>query len=191
MQRYALKADTRAFETLLRRFRVELFGFFVRACRDRQAAEDLYQETFIRVIRSASAYSPTARFRTWLFTIAHNLLTDHYRRQSIRRIVTPFDRNDDEDGSDRDYPDQAGIAADKKVELLEYARALREILAELPAEQREVFLLRENAGLDFREAAGILGCSENTAKSRMRYALEKIRDEFSKRGLMPGKQVRG
>lgn len=192
MRRYTVKADIRAFETLLKRFRVELFGFFIRACHDREAAEDLYQETFIRVIRSASAYCPTARFRTWLFTIARNLLTDHYRRQSIRKIVTPLDRDDDDaDSPDRDYPDQTAIPADKSVELFEYAKALREILAELPVEQREVFLLRENAGLDFWEVAGILGCSENTAKSRMRYALEKIRNEFAKRGLLPQKQVRG
>lgn len=186
MERYSQKADVKAFEILLRRFRTELFGFLVRSCGDHALAEDLYQETFIRVIKAASTYSSSARFRTWIFTIARNLLTDHYRRQSVRRIVMPLNRSTDPDDEENaDYPDRDVAPADARVASIEIAGALRDILAELPAEQREMFLLREEAGLDFKEAARVTGCSENTAKSRMRYALLKMRDEFTRRGLIP------
>ncbi len=178
------RGDARAFETLMRRHRTTVHAFLCRLTGDRARAEDLLQETFLRVVRSASAWEPKARFRTWLFTIARNLAADEARRQVFRQAAPLGDPAPD--GTPRAEPaaEDARAPDDAAGDALVRPR-LEAALAALPPEQREVFLLREHAGFSFPEIAEATGVNENTVKSRMRYALLSLRDRLAAEGLGP------
>ena len=170
--------EVRAFEQLVTRHRKSVYNFLLRYVRDRAAAEDLMQETFLRVIKSAAHYQPQAKFTTWVFTIARNLCIDAARREKHRRVASL----DAPTGSDGDGAPLVELLSDGAagVDRNAIGRQLQErmvaAVAALPEEQREIFLLREVADLQFNEIAGVVGVSENTVKSRMRYALEKLRE---------------
>ncbi len=176
MQRFQA-GDDRAFEVLVRRHRTPVFSFLVRLTGDRARAEDLCQEAFLRVVRAADGWQPRAPFRTWLFSIARNQAVDEARRQAFRR-AEPLDGAASRAASDDPAPDRSADAA-----LLR--PRLEAALAALPDEQREVFLLREYAGLRFHEIAEVTGTPENTVKSRMRYALESLREKLAALGIGP------
>ncbi|MCD4654471.1 sigma-70 family RNA polymerase sigma factor [bacterium] len=184
MLRYSRNGDIAAFEVLLKRYQNQLFGFLIQSCRSRDRAEDLYQETFFRVVRSAGNYKTSASFRTWLFTIARNLLIDEHRKTLTRPQETRTKNHDT-----NEFIDSTIVSETPDAERIMRSREIRETiqsaLASLPEQQREMFLLRENAGLDFKEAARITACSVNTAKSRMRYALLRIREKLEQSGLIP------
>jgi RNA polymerase sigma-70 factor (ECF subfamily) len=175
--------DARAFEVLVRRHRTIVFSFLVRLTGDRGRAEDLCQETFLKVVKASAGWEERARFTTWLFAIARNLAVDESRRQAFRRTeplepVRPDERPRAEAAAEDLPPDQAADAALIRPRL-------EAALQALPPEQREVFLLREYSGLKFAEIAEVTGTPENTVKSRMRYALEALRAELAARGIGP------
>jgi RNA polymerase sigma-70 factor, ECF subfamily len=175
--------DAGAFEVLLRRHRAPLFTFLVRMLGDKERAEDLAQETFVRVIKGAQEWEARARFQTWLFTIARNLCVDASRRDRFRRAESL-----DADGPDGASPMVDSVPGDeidpaRGAESALLRPLLQKALLALPAEQREVFLLREQAGVPFKEIAGVLAVNENTAKSRMRYALEGLRKALVAAGI--------
>ena len=175
--------DVGAFELLLRRHRAPLYTFLLRMLGDKARAEDLAQETFLRIVKGAQQWEHRARFQTWLFTIARNLCADQGRRQRFRRTDSL-----DAEGPDGESPLVDSLAATDPgpARGAESAR-LRPILARallgLPADQREVFLLREQAGLAFKEIASLTGANENTVKSRMRYALLALRKALDAAGI--------
>jgi len=177
------QGDPGAFESLLRRHRAPLFTFLLRMLGDRERAEDLAQETFLRIVKGAQAWERRARFQTWLFTIARNLCVDHARRDRFRRADSL-----DAQGPDGEAPlgdSVPGREPDpgRGAESARLRPLLQEALLSLPAEQREVFVLREQAGLAFREIAEMVGVNENTVKSRMRYALEGLRKALLAAGV--------
>ena len=179
------QGDAGAFERLLRRHRAPLYTFLLRMLGDREQAEDLAQETFVRVIKGAAAWEHRARFQTWLYAIARNLCVDRARRDKFRRMDSA-DAPLDEDGPtilDRAASDAPG--PDRAVESERLRPLLARALLALPAEQREVFILREQAGLPFKEIATLVGANENTVKSRMRYALEGLRKALEAAGVSP------
>ncbi|ABS24468.1 RNA polymerase, sigma-24 subunit, ECF subfamily [Anaeromyxobacter sp. Fw109-5] len=173
--------DARAFEALVGRHRTPVFSFLVRLTADRARAEDLCQEVFLKVVKASRTWEERARFRTWLYAIARNLAVDEARRAAFRR-AEPLDA-----------PGLAGAAAypagdpapDAAAEAALLRPKLEAALAALPDEQREVFLLREYAGLRFAEIADVTGTPENTVKSRMRYALEGLREALAALGVGP------
>lgn len=167
--------DARAFEVLVRRHRTPIFSFLLRLTGDRARAEDLCQETFLKAVRAASAWEPRARFQTWLYAIARNQAVDESRRQAFRRAEALDPATE---ASDAPSPDRAAEGALLRPKL-------EAALAALPDEQREVFLLREYAGLRFHEIASVTGVPENTVKSRMRYALEGLRERLAALGIGP------
>ena len=183
MMRYAA-GEVAAFEELLNRHEKAVFNFIARFLGDRTAAEDLVQEVFLRVIRTAGSYKKKAKFRTWLFTITRNLCIDATRRRG-RRSEVSLNRSmssDDDDGGtsflDR-VPDKDDPGGASKSIRAEFRARLQSALTELPDEQREVFTMREFGGLKFREIAEALSISENTVKSRMRYALQTLRGHLA------------
>jgi len=184
MRRYQ-KGDVGAFEALLRRHRAAVHAFLCRLTGDSGRAEDLTQETWMRVVASAPRWEVRARFRTWCYSIARNLAVDEARR-AVHRAA------DSLDASRRGAPPLAESAVaetpgpDRVAESTLLRPRLEAALAALPQEQREVFVLREYAGVPFAEIAEITGAPVPTVKSRMRYALESLRAELVRHGVLPG-----
>jgi RNA polymerase sigma-70 factor (ECF subfamily) len=162
--------DGTAFDLLYARHKGALFRYCLRHCRGRSIAEEIFQDVWMRVIGARQRYQQRAKFTTWLYRIAHNRIIDSYRSDKSGKFQS-FD--DDEIGAvpaaDRnDEPDHR-LASDQQ------ATRLRTLLGELPAEQRDVFLLHEEAGLGLEAIAEVSGVGRETAKSRLRYALSKLR----------------
>ena len=181
MLRYK-EGDLEAFEILLERYQQPLFNFVLRFCNDYHQAEDLVQEVFLRLIKSAKSYEPKAKFSTYIYTFAHNICIDNFRRGKKRKTTSlsqPIDVEQELTLEDTVKDERANPEKDYRQKTLE--KALQEAVSELPEEQREVFLLREQMNLPFEEIARVVGCLPSTAKSRMRYALQSIRQKLEKR----------
>jgi RNA polymerase sigma-70 factor (ECF subfamily) len=172
------RGDLGAFEVLVRRHRTPVFSFLARLTGEPARAEDLCQEVFLRVVKASSGWEPRAKVRTWVYAMARNLAVDDARRATFRR-TEPLDAPAARAASSPEPTPERGAAAALLRPKLEAA------LAALPREQREVFLLREHAGLRFAEIADVTGTPENTVKSRMRYALEGLRDRLAELGVGP------
>jgi RNA polymerase sigma-70 factor (ECF subfamily) len=156
--------DARAFEILYARHRTRLYRFVLRSVKARALAEELYQEVWMRVIEARASYAPKARFTTWLYTIAHNRLVDHWRKRGLTLVALEAD----------DVPSASPDPADHaqaRESLARFAAALDA----LPALQREAFLLHEEGELSVAEIAAATGANEETAKSRLRYAMAKLK----------------
>jgi RNA polymerase sigma-70 factor, ECF subfamily len=174
--------DAEAFEVLLRRHRAPVFTFLHRLVGERTRAEDLLQETWLKVVSAAPRWEERALFRTWLYSIARNLAVDEARRMSYRRS-----RSLDEPQGDRPPAAEVlpadGPEPDRGAESALLRPKLEAALASLPEEQREVFVLREYAGVPFQEIGEITGVPLGTVKSRMRYALEGLRRKLEELGV--------
>jgi RNA polymerase sigma-70 factor, ECF subfamily len=177
------KGEVRAFELLLTRHRKPVYNFILRFVGDKETAEDLLQEAFMRVIKGAEAYKRQAKFTTWLYTIARNLCVDQTRRRKHRKhasLDAPMDGSDDS-GTLLDVIASNEMASDRQSLNKQLHETMHRAVSALSEEQREVFLMREFLDLPFKQIADIVGVPENTVKSRMRYALEKLRldlDEY-------------
>lgn len=175
--------DADAFEILVTRHSRGLYNFLLRSVHAPARAEELLQEVLLRVIRSKDRYRRSARFTTWVYTIARNLCVDESRRARFRdheSLDAPRRRG----GHDGSQTMMSTIASDElPLDLVAESPRLRErintAVLRLPADQREVFLMRLMAGMSFREIGETVGAPENTVKSRMRYALDKLRDELA------------
>ena len=168
MQAYA-QGDARAFERLYVRHKGPLYRYLVRQSRDREIANDLFQETWSRVVSSRARYQQRAKFQTFLYTIAHNCFVDHCRRSAVRPIAN------DEVDAEQFVTAPASDGPQIQAERAELRDRYRAALLELPGEQRDVFLLYEESGLSLEEIGQITGVSMETAKSRLRYAVAKLR----------------
>src|SRR5437879_4550010 len=177
------QGDVGAFELLLRRYRAPLFTFLLRMLGDREKAEDLAQETFLRIVKGAQEWEHRAKFTTWLFTIARNLSVDHSRRERFRRADSLDAQGPDDEPAMVDSVPGREVDPARGAESLRLRPVLQKALLALPPEQREVFLLREQAGVPFKEIAELTGVNENTVKSRMRYALEGLRKALLAAGV--------
>lgn len=158
--------DVDAFEVLYRRHNDALYRYLLRLSRHPATAEDVFQEVWSKIINSRSRYRPTAKFTTFLYRVAHNCFIDHVRRN--RRHGNTADVDPDSQAGDSD-----GLEAETERELAR--RRMLAALAELPEDQRDAFLLREEAGLSLDEIAHVTGANRETAKSRLRYATSKLK----------------
>lgn len=176
MERFAA-GDAGAFEVLLERHERGVYNFIYRLMRDREVANDLLQETFLRVVKNAKKYSRKAKFTTWLYTIARNQCIDTLRKKKHRNHASldqPAGKNPDGRTLLERLP---GNSSDghTRADANEVRQRIEQAISQLSDEQREVFVMREFRQLKFREIAEVVGVSENTIKSRMRYALENLR----------------
>jgi RNA polymerase sigma-70 factor (ECF subfamily) len=178
--------DARALTALVGRHRQAVFNFILRYVAHRQRAEDLLQETWLKVVRGSADYQPKAKFTTWVYTIARNLCVDSARKETYRQTDS-LDAPAGADAGGRELsetvPDEATAAPDRAADNARLRPLLTRALMALPVEQREVFLLREYQGVGFKEIAEVTGVNENTVKSRMRYALEGLRRQLAELGV--------
>jgi RNA polymerase sigma-70 factor (ECF subfamily) len=172
MLRYAA-GELAAFDQLYERHELRLWRFVFRSAPTRAIAEELLQEVWFAVAREAGHYRPSARFTTWLFTIARNRVIDHAR---VKRAEISIDADRGEQPPLREsLPDTTVRLPDAAAEASEQADAIIGAVNQLPAEQREVFLLQADGELSLEEIAAVTGSSFETTKSRLRYARSKLR----------------
>ncbi|MBN2358721.1 MAG: RNA polymerase sigma factor [Deltaproteobacteria bacterium] len=186
MQRYQ-KGDVRAFEQLLRRHQRPVFHFALRFLGQDEAAQDALQEIFLRVVKNAPRYERRAKFTTWLYTIARNHCIDASRKARYRRtspLSVPVGGEEGGRSLEETIPGHEP-EPDRSAHNRRLKQAIDNAIAALGEDQREVFILREHCGLAFKEIGDITGVPENTVKSRMRYALEKLREQLRAGGFEP------
>jgi RNA polymerase sigma-70 factor (ECF subfamily) len=172
------KGDAQAFETLMKRFESPLSAFIYQKLRNPNMTTDLLQETFLRVVKYAQNYDSSAKVKTWIYTIAQNLCIDEMRKKKKVHVSIDAPMHDDSDLKLGDTLKSNEQSALDYLEENENQKAIHLALEGLNVDQKEVFLMREERGLKFHEIAQILNISENTVKSRMRYALEYLREQL-------------
>jgi RNA polymerase sigma-70 factor (ECF subfamily) len=171
------RGEAAAFEQLYARYRRQIFTYVLRSARDTAAAEELTQDIFMRVLERAEDFRGQSKFSTWLYSITRNLCVDHSRKMSFRRhrsLDAPLRRDEAGGATLGDQTEKPQVPTDRQVESESIRGRLTAAIEALPEDQREVFLLRQVENVPFAEIASIVGISENTAKSRMRYALERL-----------------
>jgi RNA polymerase sigma-70 factor, ECF subfamily len=165
------RGEMRAFETLYARHRGALYRYLMRQARDGEIANDLFQEVWSRVVTNRARYEPRAKFSTFLFTLAHNCFIDHCRRTRARPAGMGIE---DADAADLLPADDRG-SPHRELERREDRQRYLTALDSLPAEQRDVYLLHEESDLSLEEIARVTGVGAETAKSRLRYAVNKLK----------------
>ena len=172
MMRYC-DGDAGAFESLYTKHKGGIYRYLLRQTDSRVAAE-LHQEVWMNLVRHHKNYQPSARFSTYLYTIAHNRVIDHYR-SNARRLPASYAKDIQE--TEPAAPTQYDPAA--RYQLSIQVKHVLAAIAALPEAQREAFLLREEGGLTLEEIATVTGSSRETVKSRLRYAVNKLRQTLS------------
>lgn len=165
--------DAEAFERLYQRYRSKLYRHLAHQCGDTRLAEELFQDIWLKVIAARSSYEPLASFATWLFRIAHHRLLDHYRKNGRDALASYAD---DEVLAAIPAPTNSDPA--HAAEQSAIAMRIQQALAALPAAQREAFLMAEAGGMSLEEIAAATSTGRETIKSRLRYALGKLRNSL-------------
>jgi RNA polymerase sigma factor (sigma-70 family) len=169
------RGEGSAFEALYRRHESRIFRYLYRNVRDEAGANDLMQEVWFAVARNAQRYQPTAKFSTWLFTLAHHRMVDMIRGS---RPLQSLDAGEGEEG-EATLHDRLAADRDREPQVVaqaqEDAAALLKAVEQLPSEQRAAFLLQAEGDLSVEEIAAATGTSFETVKSRLRYARAKLR----------------
>lgn len=172
--------DAAAFDELYARHRGGLYRFITRQCRVRERAEEIFQDVWMSLIQATERYRVEAQFRTWLYTVAHNKLMDYFRGNARAEAVLFEIKNTDNESGDSAATIE-GVASRTEepmvqAESRQQGAAILKLLESLPAPQREAFLLFEEGGLSVEEIAQATGVSFEAAKSRLRYAVAKLRE---------------
>jgi RNA polymerase sigma-70 factor (ECF subfamily) len=168
--------NTGMFDSLVQRYRDDLIGYLYRMVENRSVAEDLAQETFLRAYRSRAGYRPTAKFTTWLYSIAIRLALNWLRDNRGRRLE-PIE-GEYKDGRPRELADRAPLA-DQALIAAHRVRSVRRALAELPERQRTVVLMHKYQDMTYEEIATALGCSSQAVKSMLFRAHTNLRHKLS------------
>lgn len=176
-----IKGDQSAIETLINRHRSKVFTYILLTIKNQQLAEDLFQETFIKVIQSlrGGKYKDNGRFLSWVIRIAHNLIIDHFRKEKQMNSVS----NDDTEVDLFNSKKLSDKNIEEEIVNSQIQAELRSLINELPDDQREVVLLRHYGELSFKEIADQTDVSINTALGRMRYALINLRKLIKQKDL--------
>jgi len=158
--------DVGAFEVLYRRHKDAIYRYLLRLSGHRDVAEDIFQEVWGKIVKSRASYRPTAKFTTFLYHVAHNCFIDHVRRNK---------RHSNNTALDPEFHSDPGETPETTTERSLARERLLQALKSLPDEQRDAFLLHEEGGLTVDQIAAVTGSNRETAKSRLRYAVNKLR----------------
>jgi len=169
--------NARAFDFLIDRYKRPLFSYLGRVVGEKETAEDMFQDVFIKVIKNIKNYNESGKFHHWLFKIASNLVIDYGRRNHKKTQI--FQQVSDSDFEKA--PSGSITIPSQKIEHKEIRVMLDEAIQKLPEEQKQVLLLREHSGLTFKEIASILDRPLNTVLAQMRYALLSLRKNLEKK----------
>ncbi len=175
--------DNESFGTLVARWERPLFHFVYRMISRPEDARDICQETFLRVLNKADRFKPGAKFSTWMYQIALNLCRDQLRKKRRWSAVVVERNSDFEPEPAQSAVHQIDDNPAEAAERTERRQLITQALGEIPAEQREVLVMKEFEGMKFREIAEILGCPESTVKSRMYYGLNGLKAALAKQGF--------
>ena len=163
------KDDQLAFNKLYERYRQALYRYMRRNLYVSESVlDELYQDVWLKLINSRQHYQVKASFKTFLYQIASNTLKDYFRRESVRKIMSNLEH-------DSEVVD-SGMLPDEVVAKNDLIMKFKQTLNELPQKQRDVFLLREEAGLTSAQIADVMQVSVDTVKSRMRYAVKRLKE---------------
>lgn len=165
-----------AFEELLNRHKVRVYSYILMMVKNRDLAEDIFQETFIKVINTLKSgrYNEEGKFLPWVMRIAHNIVIDHYRRG--KKISYVRSRVHEEEGVDVfSFLKHSDTSPEERLIQLQTNQRVQQLIRYLPQDQKDVLIMRAYAGLSFQEIAEQTNVSINTALGRMRYALINLR----------------
>lgn len=168
------RGNMNAFEQLYDRHETGVWRFVFRSVQNQAVADDLVQELWFAVARTAASYEPTAKFKTWLFTMARNRVIDHARTAKNHTSIDA--ENDDGESVFSDLAADSRLGPLRQVTSREQAKALLNAIEQLPADQREAFLLQAEGDMSVDDIAAATGVSFETAKSRLRYARNKLKE---------------
>lgn len=168
-----LKGDKQSLEVLINRHRKKVYTYIFLIIKDQHLAEDIFQDTFIKVIKSLKdgRYRDNGRFLSWVIRIAHNLMIDHFRKEKQLNTIS----NDSYETDIFNSRKFSGLTIEDELVNDQITKDVRRLVQELPEDQREVVILRHYCGLSFKEIADHTNVSINTALGRMRYALINLR----------------
>ena len=169
-----VRGDAMAFERLYARHKGPTYRYFLRHTSDRGAADELHQDVWLKVVAARERYVAAARFTTWLYTLARHRLVDHWRAHRGSRFSSLDDDGDAGPPADGDAPADFADPVDRVIDA-QAAQRLQQALAEVPAAQRDAFLLHVEAGLSIGEIAALTKVPAETIKSRLRYAYRRLR----------------
>jgi RNA polymerase sigma-70 factor, ECF subfamily len=169
--------DAAAFDALYARHKGGVYRYLLRQCRQGVAVDELFQDVWMNLIRARGSYTPSAKFATYLYRLAHNRLIDHYRASGQVRLVSADDEAHAE--AVAALPAGRGVEPEMRAENRELGERLKSAVASLPPLQRDAFLLQQEAGLSLNEIAELTGVGVETVKSRLRYAVNKLRSDLS------------
>ena len=171
------RGDASAFERLYARHKGPTYRYFLRHTSERAIADELQQDVWLKVVRARERYAPDARFTTWLYTLARHRLVDHWRAQHGTRFVSLDDDSVEHADAMRAAGDTGDDSSDPLGQVIDgqAGRRLLRALDEVPAAQRDAFLLHVEAGLSLGEIAGLANVPAETIKSRLRYAYRRLR----------------
>lgn len=172
--------DASAFDRLYARHKGALYRYVLRHCANAGVADELFQDVWMNVIRVRASYVPVARFGSWLFTLAHNRIVDHWRASGQATVVTLDD--DDDATASTALVSPSHEQPDARVAARETSVRLRAALAKLPPLQRDAFLLHLESGMSLAEIGQLTGVGVQTVKSRLRYAMTRLRAAFPELG---------
>jgi RNA polymerase sigma factor (sigma-70 family) len=180
IQRF-IKGEQSCFEEIIHRHKNKVFAYISLYIRDQALVEDIFQDTFLKVIQSVKSgrYVDNGKFLSWVMRIAHNLIIDHFRRLKQMNTMS----NDDYDSDLFNTRKLAEPNIEENIVRIQIRKDVRKLISKLPDDQKEVVILRHYAGLSFKEIADLTDVSINTALGRMRYAL------INMRKIMEEKQI--
>ena len=174
------RGDAAAFDALYARHKGGVYRYLLRHCGHAGAADELFQDVWMNVVRVRATYVPSAKFATWLYTLAHHRIVDHWRASGQATLLSIDD--DDDAGTQHAVdalPGARGDEPEARVARRELASSLSAALATLPPAQRDAFLLQQEGGLSLTEIATLQGVGQETVKSRLRYAVARLRMELA------------